>query len=95
MRSPSYYTHYLVLAAHRLLNAMMEDQMREASEERARLEEVDHDTSTHFAEYLYGGDYNPAEALIILGQEEQEDEEEASCKGDRRAGKEVYLLPFK
>lgn len=55
--------------------------MREASEGRARLEEVDHETFTRFAEYLYGGDYNPAEALIVL---EQKDPEDASCDASPR-----------
>lgn len=49
-------------------DSMMRVQMKESREGRARLEHIDHDTFVRFAEYLYGHNYNSAEALVVLDQ---------------------------
>ena len=40
---------------------------------------IDHDTFTRFAEYLYGNDYNPAEALVVLEQPKDSEASGAKC----------------
>ncbi len=52
--------------------------MKEAIDGRVRLDYIDHGTFTRFAEYLFGNDYNPAEALVVLGQ--PNDNEAAGAK---------------
>jgi BTB/POZ domain len=68
----------LVSKSSPVFRAMMDGQMKEAIESRVRLEHIDHDTFTRFAEYLYGNDYNPAEALVVL--EQSKDSEASGAK---------------
>lgn len=54
---------------------MINGQMKETVEGRVRLNEVDLDTFIRFTEYLYGNDYNPAEALVVIDH----DDDNALC----------------
>jgi hypothetical protein len=40
--------------------------MIEAEQKQTSISDVDKDTFARFAEFIYGGDYNVAEALIVL-----------------------------
>lgn len=60
----------LVTRQSPVFEAMINGQMKEAVEARVRLNEVDQDTVVRFLEYLYGDDYNSAEALAVLDQDE-------------------------
>jgi hypothetical protein len=48
------------------LHALMCGHMMEAEEKQTFISDVDKDTFARFAEFIYGGDYNVAEALIVL-----------------------------
>ncbi|KPI37084.1 uncharacterized protein AB675_3679 [Cyphellophora attinorum] len=63
-----YYTFATCLQELAGIRCMMRVQMKESREGRVRLEHVDHDTFLRFAEYLYGQNYNSAEALVVLDQ---------------------------
>lgn len=58
----------LVSMCSPVFDAMMNGKMKEANEGRVQLKNVDHETFTRFAEHLYGQDYNPAEALVMVHQ---------------------------
>ena len=47
---------------------MMRRQAKESLQGHVELEYVDHVTFARFADYLYGYNYNPAEALVVLNQ---------------------------
>ena len=49
-----------------VFHALMHSQMKESQENRTRLNNVDSDTFARFAEFIYSGDYNTAEARIVL-----------------------------
>jgi hypothetical protein len=48
------------------LHALMCGHMMKAEEKQTFISNVDKDTFARFAEFIYGGDYNVAEALIVL-----------------------------
>jgi hypothetical protein len=63
--------------------------MKESQEHRTRLEYVDSDTFTRFAEFIYGGDYNTAEARVVLDDAEVE---KPRAESDIPEAEEVHLF---
>jgi hypothetical protein len=55
-----------------VLHALMHSQMKDSQENRTRLSNVDWDTFTRFAEFIYGGDYNAPKVCVVLGDAEVE-----------------------
>jgi BTB/POZ domain len=72
-----------------VFDALMHNQMKESQEHRARLSNVDTDTFTRFAEFIYGGDYNAAEAGTVLDDVETEETREES---ESLSARQAYLL---
>lgn len=63
------FTLHAALVAHhsRPLGAMLHGPMLEAKEQCAWLQDVDRDTFIRFGQYIYTGDYKPADMTVLFG----------------------------
>jgi hypothetical protein len=63
----AFFLHSKLVSRHSpVLHALMCGHMKEAQEKQTSISDVDKDTFARFAEFIYGSDYNVAEALIIV-----------------------------
>ncbi|OQV10665.1 BTB/POZ domain-containing protein [Cladophialophora immunda] len=71
----AFFLHSKLVSRHSsVFHALMSGHMKEAEEGKARLSNVDEHTFARFAEFIYGGNYNADEALIVLDDAEPESE---------------------
>jgi hypothetical protein len=69
----AFVLHTKLVSQHSpVFHALMCGNMREAEEKQTSLTGVDEGTFARFAEFIYGGDYNVAEPLIVLDNWETE-----------------------
>lgn len=77
----------------------MQSQMKESQENRGPLNNVDSDTSTRFAEFIYGGDYNTAEALVVLngveGKKPHPESDSSEAEADYPRTPNLKPIPMK